>query len=524
MVKKKIRWKWLAAIAGVTALAVAVSLCACILTAEEVCAPGFTCDGFVPLYSNGSTLYMASSDGNVYALEGMGTAGSITTTSYLSVTSLNRKTMVYPQLDGTFTVISPYGVRVLEQKVPLSGLVQQTAQPSFDGNIVYFFARDAETSGNTALWRYDAKEDTATQLDTFTESVVDAVVSPKGDCFAVIDGTYNARVYAKETTEVQTRAVSSEAKLFFLTDNGVLFFKEPIEGLQSLNAAKEIYAFPHTQVDNLAHVLFNRDATEMLVNLETGGCFWYTLKQGVVQDSVQLKESGNLELFMDDGAFSLLNDNMQKIQSTNHTIVGVDSLRQMNLRDAETGERVKLTKDNALIYQENSASMYGDLAPGGQYIIYMDADADRFYTDTADEKGTYHLLWELPDFDEYMLMVTTGQKSYYYLDKAYNLCYTKLGKDTILSDAEEWNTVTEWSVEDATDTLYYIADDAIYYAREGARPRRVAKLDRLFPEEMTGVTLSNTTTAGMYCFAHDAQTGEPMFYRLYADGSYQLVD
>lgn len=522
MVKGKISGKFLAVIAGATALAVAVTLLFCILTTEATCAPGFSYDDFA-MFTVGSTSYLASPDGNVYALGNMGT-----TTAYLTAVSMDRSTMVYPQSNGTFVVISPQGARVLEQQVvyPTSSTWPTTV--SFYGDAVYLFAQDDENPGYAALWRYDVKNDSAIRLGNFLGGVTECVVSPNGDSFAMMDERHDIYIFTckNEAFELQTWPVENETKLYFLTDNGVLFFGEATGGLQSFQNKEIIYNFPDTQTENLKNVLFNQDATEMIVNLETGGCYLYTLKAGVVQDSVQLKQEGNLELFTDPATlFPVGSGNaIRQILGVQHAVVDVESFRQLNLRDAESAERVKLTKDNRLIYQENSAVMNGELAPGGKYILYQDAAGDYFYTDTDDEKGTFHVLWEASACDVFYTAAKTGHKSFYYGDLKGNFHYTKLGKDTVLWAKEQWDNVSQYVFDYATDTVYAVMGDTLYCSQAGERPHKIATISELFPGYMNPLTLFSDTSAGVYCYATNAATDEPVFYRLYEDGSYRLIE
>lgn len=525
MAKGKIHWKWLAIMAGVTAVTVVVTLVLCFWQGNGVgkVAPGFTYDDFVTFYPDENMTYLASPDGTVYAMDNTGSEAD--TSLYLSVTSMDGRTMVYPRADGSIMVISPEGIRTLEQKVYLSDSLWPL-YISFYGEVAYFFAQDTENTEYAALWRYDVKKDSAIQLNSFSTQITECVVSPGGNSFAFVDESHNLQVYTYENgqVQIQTWPVAYETTLYFVTDEGAAFFADPAGGLQSLRNKTEIYRFSNTENSNLTYVWFNKDATEMIVNTAANGCYLAVLEQGVVQETVSLKDTGNLEMFTNQTELNpLMKNTMMRVKGLYYAVVAVDSFRDLNLRDSETAERVKLTADNRLIYQANSANMKGELASSGQFILYTDANGDYFYTDTTDEEGTYNALWAASEYDIFYIMKATGQKSFYYVDLDSNLKYHGAGKDKVLCKAEQWATVNEWAIEDATDTIYYIEGDVLYCSRGGASPRKIASLDKLFSSERGHATIEFDTSAGVYCYAVNEETGELRIYRLFSDGDYRLI-
>lgn len=513
MGKRTISWKWLAIIAGVTAVAVAGTLGVCLLQPKEAaCAPGFSYGQFESLMGD----CIVSPFGDVFQLQDEGLDGS-------SITSANGQTMVCSGEAGLLTVFSRHGAVVLEQPLPNWGL-SAIAYISFQGNTIYFFAEEQSDRQAMTLWCYDVESNTSTQIASFPDILLNGVVSPYGSYFAVMDGTNTVHIYNRYG-EVQTWPVTAETTLYFLTDDGALFFGDGT--LQSLYEGKQ-YSYT-TEQDNFQNVMINKDGTELLVNLGAGESILCQAQQGIPQQGIYLDTAGNLAVMQEtmlDGVVVFTPERTMLCEVTNDCVVyGVDSFRDLNLVDESTGERVKLTEDYKAVYQENSGNMQSMLATSGKYIMYIDANGDYFYTDTEDVEGNYKLLWEASKADEPELVYMTGQKSFYYMDAAGNLHYTKLGKDKVLLEAERWMLVgPAFDFEDATDTLYFMEDGILYCCREGGSVRRIADSTQLFPQA-TEVFLSSVTETpnGVYCYGYD-EAGEFLCCRLYADGSYQMIE
>lgn len=538
MTKGNIQWKWIAVIAVVTVLAVAITLGICILQKEELCAPGFTYENFVDLRDTYNAKYVATPQGDVLVLEG---------TNYTCVTSADHQTQVGINDNHTLTVMSRHGVQTVNQTV--NKYYYDALRISFYGDAVYFFDNENLVTGVNTLWRYDVATNTTVQMDAIEGAMYPGVVSPNGKYFAAVDASGDTRVvvYLYEDGEkIRTWKMDSFVELYHLTDDGTLFFRDVTAELKSIQDEEPV-VFMEASGSVLDHILFNRDATEIILNMSgavsNAGCYYYEVEQdGGIKSQTKLKEAGEITLFpMAEEAGA---NTMKVLLGQYHAVLDVASFRDINLLDTETGQRVKLTKrdinvqdpeneqqmnltENALVYQENSETMQGMLVPSGKYILYIDANGDYFYTDTEDTEGAYHLFWEASKCDVDLVLHVTGQKSIYYQDSEMNLHYTNGKKDVCLLSAEEWSAgVSTYTVEDATDTLYFILDDVLYYAHKGGSVKKMADIEKLFPVQKDIYLIIGDTAAGVYCYGRNRIMEEEniVFYRLYPDGSYHLME
>lgn len=515
---KKISWKWLTVIAGVTALAVALTMGVCFSQSEETaCAPGFSYGKFVRLSND----VVASPFGDIFQLPE--DSESLYDSAFLSP---NGETMLCSGDAGRLTVFSRYGAHVLEQPMT-DWSILSTVNVSFYGEVVYFFAEEQSDRDVAALWYYDVAQGASTQITSFSDVLFNGVVSPHGEYFAIMDGDNTIHIYNKDK-EMKTWPGTPDTALYFLTDDGVLFFGD--SDLQSLYGEEQI---SYTTTKNeFKNVLFNKDGTEMIVNRQDDISMLYQVQQGVPTQTVPFYGTGDLAvmhptMMTADLTASVIVPSESTLKcrmNTNCFVYDVDSFRELNLVNEATGERAKLTEDNELIYQENSAAMERMLATSGKYIMYIDANGDYYYTDTDDETGEYKLLWEASKCDVQEVLYITGQKSFYYMDSELNVHYAKANKDTVIVKGEQWNRVAwYYTIEDTTDTLYFMDDGVMYCCREGGSVRKIVDCKKIFPD-YEYERMSNENAAGVYCYGETEAGDITGFCRVYADGSYQLIE
>lgn len=520
MGKGKISWKWLSIIAGVTAVAIAVTLGVCFSRKEEICATGFCYDKFnLELASEGS--YLFSPYGDVIALQG---------DVPFWAQSMDGRTAVWGWEDRTFSVVSEHGIRHIDQKVGeyLDGSDRATIFVSAYGDVVYFFDEFSFDANQMNLWRYNVAEDELVQVDTIGGAAFPCVVSPDGSAFAINEYTgtagVNISIYHDNEKLGTWNIMEFYVAINFVTDDGVAFVSDVSTPLQSISEEGQ-FAYPGLEGRQPQSIYFNQDGTEILVNLVYGGCHYYQVAQGAMQSHVQLTESGlqpyliqTMQRSYGDVSFD------SDFEDDFSTTLNVASFRDINLKDTVTEQRVKLTEENILVYQEGSELMEGTLASSGTYMMYVDENGDYFYTDTEDEEGNYELLWEASDSDVDYVIHTTGRKSFYYVDEDGNFWYAKQGTESRICSSRKWSTVTNWVVEDATDTVYFIEDGTLYCCREGGELVEMMDMEDEFSGDMEYFILLPDTSAGVYCAATDGMMEEAAFCRLYADGSYQMME
>ncbi len=511
MMKQFLHWKWLAILAGVTVLAVGITLGVCFSRQEETLAPGFTYANFYNVQQMGDTSYVISPTGDLLAIEG--------TYSYL-YTSMDKETLVWGWGDKTFTVASGHGVQYVGKTV--NRLTYAALFISHDGEVIYFIDNEEFNDSQNSLWRYDVASGEVERLDTILTYLRGGMVSPGGNYFAMLEveeeGSF-IHLYDKEK-RVQSYATDDTVQLYFVTDNGTVFYGDMSSEFQSVHGTDEPVVYEELQYD-LGTVLFNKDCTEILAN--GNGCHFYQLENDVVKTHVQLKEAGGLAFFMDTNEFE--STTMKVTGNTNSNILDIVSFREINLKDMETGERVKLTDANTLVYQEGSGYMNGQLVPGGAFLVYIDANGDYFYTETDDVNGEYKLLWEASKYEGTMKLPVgiSSRKSIYYTDmEEGNLHYVKDGKDIIICPADIWS-INNGILQLDTDTIYFTTADGVYYSNEGGKYRKLFEIHDVFPKDIEYFDLSYTN-GQVYCNAWSDDYSTVAFYKLYADGTYQLME
>ncbi len=513
MIEKKVRRKWLAwigTIAGVTVLAVAITLGVCFSQQEENLAPGFTYANFYNVQQLGDTSYVISPTGDLLAIEG--------TYSYF-YTSMDKETLVWGWEDKTFTVASEYGVQYVDKTV--NRLTYAALFISHDGEVIYFIDNEEFNDSQNSLWRLDVASGKVERLDTILTYLQGGMVSPCGNYFAMLkrgDKVSTISLYDKEKL-VRTYTVSADVTLYFVTDNGTIFYGDDFSAFQSVSGSAEPVVYEELQYD-LGLVMFNRDCTEIIAN--GNGCHFYQLENDVVKNHVQLIEAGGLTVFTDTNLAE--NSTLKFSGGSNYGVLDIASFRDVNLKDMETGERVKLTVENQLVYQEGSGYMNGLLVPGGTFLIYTDANGDYFYTDTDDVNGEYKLLWEASKYEEPVLLEgISNRKSVYYTDiEEGNLHYVKDGKDFIICPADIWDA-NSGTLHLDTDTIYFTTEDGVYYSKKGSACRMLLDWKDVIGPVPYQAELQYAN-GQVYCTIRNNDYSAVVFYRLYADGSYQLIE
>lgn len=509
--KRKTLLKWIAILTCVTLATVGGTLAVCFSKQEKLPAPGFTFQNFHIMQLTKKTTYVDIAGGDILAMDGDGV---------YFCDSMDRETLAWIWEDKTFTVISPYGVQYVDKTV--NRLTDMALFLSFDGDVIYFIDNEEFNDSQNSLWRYDVEKNTVAKIDTIVNFLQGGMISPCGNYFALLEKsaeTAYIHLYNQEE-KVKTYTTSGIATLYFVTDDGTIFYGDADATFQSVSGKEEPVVYEELQ-DDLKNIMFNRDCTEIIANCTEGGCYLYRLEDSKVVAKEHLKETGGLGIFED--TIEGVMDCLKVVEGTNYSVVDVASFQEINLKDENTGDRVKLTGRDTLVYQEGSGKMEPTLAPGGAFLYYVDSNGDYFYTDTHDVNGEYHLLWEASQYEGFSLVGITCQKSIYFSDEYGNLCYGKGDQMAVLYYDDAWEDIEKATLNRVTDTIYFIEGNKTYYSNAGSPCKKLFKMRTVFPDEIDFYQLY-TATNQTYCIGLSEDGSSVVFCKLYPDGSYQLVD
>lgn len=491
--KKKTLFKWIAIFTCVAVVTVGVTLAVCFSNYEKT---GTREKKFYDFDTN----IIATPYGDIFAME---------EDFSFRMTSADQSTMVYGWSDKTFSVISQYGLRHVGKKV--NRLILSALFLSHDGEAIYFIDNEEFNYSTNSLWFYNVKKDTCEKVDTIAYALNGGMVSPKGKYVALLEqGDQGTIVHLYDKGQkVKSYEADQVVQLCFVTDAGAVLYSDGNGNLKMLQDNDKIAL---TSEYTFQNVLINRDCTELIVNCDDG-CYFYRLKNDVVTEEVKLLDEGNLTAYI----------NTPFVREDTFSVLNVDSFCDVNLKNTSTQHRCKLTKDGRLIVQEGSDTMHGNLALGGAYMYYIDDNGDYFYTNTDDENGKYHLLWEasacdiLPGYD----LLITANRSVYYWDMERNLHYVNDGKDWILWPAELVSEVRSYAGDPFSDVIYWATEDAVYYSSKGKAPRKMFDIEDVFTEGQTQIILMAVGYDQVYCYAE----GEDMvFCQLFANGKYHVME